>query len=253
MNPVGVGQAHPAERLSFRSQHRRCQSQCPATHGNGAHPKGIIPPQRQYAAETVHDRNTSADRRVVGQEPLVEIYADEAVMAASSHGKHRHSNAVSVRRDKAASRGRDGPDPSHKGMGSVSAIDYDQLFSASGRARGPDALAAMAHLSDTNNIQVRMHGGLPAASSFPFESFSYKLRTGPTSTVIDPQKASSHDTVCSHATAAENHLLLGLTPVANQMMKFCMGILIVMHHPLQVNSHWEYAQSMVCKQNVRDC
>ncbi|KAK9835444.1 hypothetical protein WJX74_000131 [Apatococcus lobatus] len=48
----------------------------------------------------------------------------------------------------------------------------------------------MAHLSDTNNIQVRMHGGLPAASSFPFESFSYKLRTGSTSTVIDPQKVS---------------------------------------------------------------
>ena len=203
MNPVSVGHSHTTELSAFRSQYKRCRSHCSATHGNGAHPKGIIPPQRQYASETVHDRSTSADRQVAGQEPLVEIYADEAVMAASSHGKHRHSNAVSIRRDKAAGRGRDGAGPSHKGMGSVSAIDYDQLFSASGRARGPDALAAMAHLSDTNNIQVRMHGGLPAASSFPFESFSYKLRTGPTSTVIDPQKVSFDDSVFCHATAAQ--------------------------------------------------
>ena len=203
MNPINIGHSHPVERLSFSSQHNRCRSQCLATHGNGAHPKGIIPPQRQYAAETVHDRSTTGERQMAGEEPLVEIYADEAVMAASSHGKHRHSNAVSVRRDKAAGRRRDGPDPSHKGMGSVSAIDYDQLFSASGRARGPDALAAMAHLSDTNNIQVRMHGGLPAASSFPFESFSYKLRSGPTSTVIDSQKVGFHDIAVSRAIAAE--------------------------------------------------
>lgn len=190
MQAPALGQSYSTALSNRRAERKQCQSQCSATHSNGALPKGIIPPQRQYAAETLHDRGNGVERRLAGEEPLVEIYADEAVQAASSHGKHRHSNAVSVRRDKAAARSRDGPDPSHKGMGSASAIDYDQLFSASGRARGPDALAAMAHLSDTNNIQVRMHGGLPAASSFPFESFSYKLRTGPTSTVIDPQKVS---------------------------------------------------------------
>ncbi len=173
-------------------ERRALHLQCTASQNGQQHPRGIIPPQRQYAAETLHERSNGVERRVAGQEPLVEVYADEAVQAASSHGKHRHSSTVSVRRGSASNNSNssnNGKDPNtHKGLSAATAIDYEQLFSASGRARGPDALAAMAHLSDTNNIQVRMHGGLPAASSFPFESFSYKLRTGTSATVDDPGK-----------------------------------------------------------------
>ena len=182
--------------VGTRPRCRHVIQRCSASRDERVPAKGIIPPQRQYAAETLTERGNGVERRVAGQEPLVEIYADEAVQAASSHGGHRHSNAVAVRRNgvDSASASSSNPAAGHRAMGSVTAIDYDQLFSASGRARGPDALAAMAHLSDTNNIQVRMHGGLPAAANFPFESFSYTLRNGQRSTVEEASKASP----CGH-------------------------------------------------------